>query len=377
MDSFAQELIDAIIDYLPRSHTRSHSLVAKRWRRRCQQRMFASVAFRRERDVVLWCTNIPQDPAGIPSYVQHIEFIAIGRLKSVLFGHVLKCFSKLKSLGMFETTIIDPEELDSPTPFGELCQQITRLTLGSTRLTTTVVSLILSLPNLQELSLSGVGVSGKVFAPMEGLQSGTLRLLGLRNITADVATTLARYPFTSRRISMGSLVDSLGVTHLLAPSSQTLVCLELEGVYFVVDFPVKEVMLTCFQDLLRSHLTGQHPTIHMPQLPALKTLVVKTYVNRLSRRLTDILLSIRSVPQLSSVTFTFAGSPSGNFPTYDAWCGVDNWLAQLARTGVRGEDSLKVEMRMLSEDWPGGEGFLCLFEKAGGEVRVVETLAVC
>ena len=225
MESFAQELIDAIIDYLPRSGMHSCSLVSSRWRRRCQQRTFARVMFWEERDVALWCMNIPQDPGGIPGYVQKVKFFGIDWLKPTLFGRVLECFSKLKSLVMVDTSI--------PLACG-----------------TTAISSILSLPNLQELSLHdvyiglcGVEVRGGVSAPPNGSQRRTLRLLKLHNVTTNVITTLARYPFTFRRIRMGVPVESLSMAQLLEPSSQTLVCLELQGVYSVVDFPIDEVVL--------------------------------------------------------------------------------------------------------------------------------------
>ena len=81
----------------------------------------------------------------------------------------------------------------------------------------------------------------------------------------------------------------------------------------------------------------------MPQLPVLETLVVKSCANNLSNRLADTLLSIRSAPQLSLVSFTFPRSFGRNFPVYNTWRGVDNWLVLLARSGSRERDGLKVE----------------------------------
>jgi len=376
METFAQELIDAIIDHLPRPDMHSCSLVAKRWRRRCQQHTFAHVVICRERHVELWHTNILQDPNGIPSYVQHVEFLRIGWRKLALLSLMLKCFCKLKSLTMVDTVIpLEPEGLDGSAQFGKFGQQITRLALCTIDgATTTMMSLILSLPNLQGLSLNDVDVEGEVSIPPGRSQNRRLQFLELHDVTTNVIGALARYPFASRQISMGALGESLSVTLLLAPSSQTLVSLELKGMYFVVNFPV-EVMLIGFLDLWFYGRAARYPAIYIPQLPALKTLIVETYTNDLSHGLTDILFSIRSVPQLSSVTFTFARLFSGDFPVYDAWRGVDGWLEQLARTEVREKDGLKVEMRVLSEEWPAGDGFLCSFEKAGGEVRVVKVLA--
>jgi len=116
----------------------------------------------------------------------------------------------------------------------------------------------------------------------------------------------------------------------------------------------------------------RYPTIRMLQLPALETLVVETYENNLSNCLTDVLFSIHSAPRLSLVTFTFSTLFRGNFPVYDTWRGVDGWLARLARMCAKEKDGLKVELRLLSQDWPAAEGFLCLLEKAGGEVQAIK-----
>jgi len=297
--------------------------------------------------------------------------------KPILFGRVLKCFSKLKSLAMLGTTIPEPEELDGSIPFGGFGQQISQLILCSIGCaTTTLMSLILSLPNLRELSLNDVETEGESSVPLEGSQSKTLRLLELHDVTANIVATLSRYGFTSRQISMGALAESLSVTQLLAPSSQILACLELNGACYVVGPSVRGVMLTDFQDSwsLRGDRSTRYPTIQMPQLPALETLVVETYTNDLSSRLTDVLFSIHSAPRLSSVTFTFSRLFGSTLPVYDAWRGVDGWLARLAGTGAKEKDGLKVEIRLLSQDWPAAEGFLCLFEKAGGEVQAIKTL---
>lgn len=155
---------------------------------------------------------------------------------------MLKCLSKLKSLAMMlGTTIPEPEELDGSIPFGGFGQQISRLVLSSFGCaTTTVMSLILSLPNLQELSFCGVKTEGEVSAPLEGSQSKTLRFLNLHDTTTNIATALAGYRFASRQISMGALAESLSMVQLLVPSSQILVYLELDGTYSVVGFSAGE-----------------------------------------------------------------------------------------------------------------------------------------
>jgi len=52
--------------------------------------------FTREIDVVRWHTNIPQDPDGIPSYAQDVEFQGIRYwCDPTALGRVLKCFSRV------------------------------------------------------------------------------------------------------------------------------------------------------------------------------------------------------------------------------------------------------------------------------------------
>ena len=86
-----------------------------------------------------------------------------------LFGCVLKCFSKLKSLETVETTLPEPKGLDGSVPFGGFGQHVTRLELSTLGcMATTMMSLILSLPNIQELLLDNVEVVGEVSVPLEG-----------------------------------------------------------------------------------------------------------------------------------------------------------------------------------------------------------------
>jgi len=54
MESLAQELLEAIIDHVPPTSACCHSLVARRWRRRSQQRYFSDLLFTGELEVVRW-----------------------------------------------------------------------------------------------------------------------------------------------------------------------------------------------------------------------------------------------------------------------------------------------------------------------------------
>jgi hypothetical protein len=76
MDSVPQELIDAIIDNVPRSSLPSCSLVAKRWRRKSQRRVLSTICSYHEDQVNRWCTDIPRDSDGISSYVRRVKLKA-------------------------------------------------------------------------------------------------------------------------------------------------------------------------------------------------------------------------------------------------------------------------------------------------------------
>ena len=108
MDSFAQELIDTIIDLVPREDMRSCSLVAKRWTQRSQRHHFDFVILNNEYETPLWEANIPEVPYGIPSYVHRVRVGYILSWKEpAIFGRILKTFGSLESLAM-EGTDIEP-----------------------------------------------------------------------------------------------------------------------------------------------------------------------------------------------------------------------------------------------------------------------------
>ena len=81
MDSLPQEIIDGIIDTVPHSSLRSCSLVAKRWRKRSQQRAFGfgdtQFSSESESEVNRWFADIQSDPNGISSCVKYASFFDI------------------------------------------------------------------------------------------------------------------------------------------------------------------------------------------------------------------------------------------------------------------------------------------------------------
>ena len=112
------------------------------------------------------------------------------------------------------------------------------------------------------------------------------------------------------------------------------------------------------------------PTVHLPPLPALATIQVEIRSGFLSDDLADVLSSIHSAPDLSSIIFKYPKSTTvKDVPTSRTWIDVDKWLARLA-TSVKTRRSLTV----VQTTWPEGnskwEEYLPEFMKAGGELRV-------
>jgi len=110
MNSLPQELIDTVIDNLPLPSLFSSSLVAQQWRRRSQQRALERIKFLSEAQVGRWCTDFPQDPEGIVSYVHVAGFAGIySWYDPTIFGRALKNLGSLTELWLSQTKI--PDEL--------------------------------------------------------------------------------------------------------------------------------------------------------------------------------------------------------------------------------------------------------------------------
>ena len=103
MYSVPQELLNEVINNVPRQDMPASSLVARRWRRPSQQRNFEFVLFLSD-DVIFWEANIPQNPNGIPSYVRHVRFKHFPpRLEPGILSLVLKTFTLMASLDIDNT----------------------------------------------------------------------------------------------------------------------------------------------------------------------------------------------------------------------------------------------------------------------------------
>jgi len=379
MESLAQELLDAIIDDIPPLNVQPCSLVAKRWRKRSQQSYFRRLFFASESQVVRWHTNIPQDPNGIPSYPKQVLFRCIPSWDDpTLFNRVLKCFSRVKTLVILETAVTqdNPYNAVLPTEFG---RGLTSLHLCSPLCTLpTLISLILSLPNLKELFINGgAKVESVVPIPPDAIwRREALELLELSNVPNDVMDSIARCGITSRGLSVSA--GDVAMKRVLANSSETLVELILQGTRNP-GFQNAQVILTSSPDayppLGPSYTVS--PTPRLPPFPALTTIGVGTRSSYPSAHLTSILSCIRSAPALSSVNFSYQNmiEPAAeDIPTSSRWIELDKWLARSAMNAKpEAKGGLVVVLMPWQEDssWE----YLPEFRRSGGELRV--DVAVC
>jgi hypothetical protein len=183
MDSIPQELIDAIINNVPQSSLPSCSLVAKRWRQKSQRRVLSTISFSSEDKVNRWCTDIPRDSDGISSYVRHVKIQNIFRwAEPALFGCMLETLSSLTELSLDGTDI--PDEFLDLISRGEFGKGITALCLDThTARCATMASMILSLPDLKELTVE-CGTVPKGPPPTDSVTpaKGAIRLIGATRI---------------------------------------------------------------------------------------------------------------------------------------------------------------------------------------------------
>lgn len=234
MDSLPQELIDEIINNLPPCHLRSSSLVSKQWRRRSQQRALYHIRFYFEHEVDRWCTNISQGSDGVSSYVKFAGFVFIGQWDNpALFGRALKGFTSLTTLSMCETAIPD----DMPGWISHEDSPITSIRiLFPSRALSTVVSMVLSLPNLREIDIERTdemnhGIASEELFPAFPVArcKGPLDSLRLYGGVDEAAEVIAQLQFTSRCLYLDINLSCL--QRLLTLSSEIVAELTLEGVW--------------------------------------------------------------------------------------------------------------------------------------------------
>lgn len=234
MESLAQELLDAIIDYVPSSCAHHCSLVARRWRKRGQQRYFSDLVFSRELDVFRWYTNIPQDPDGIPSYARDVEFQSIRCWRDPkILGQVLMCFSRVKALTIAETAV-SSGEVQNIVSSGEFGRELTSLFLISPFSTVpTLMPLILSFPNLRELmidSLTQPQPPAQIL-PDKTWKRGPLQSLELSWLWSRETEYIALCGVTSRRIDLS--IGDVMIEKIIACSSETMRELAVQGTWLL------------------------------------------------------------------------------------------------------------------------------------------------
>jgi len=230
MDSIPQELIDSIIDNVPKSSLPSCSLVARRWRQKSQQRLLDTLYFPSEDAMNRWCTDIPQDSDGISSYVRHVKIQDIVCWdEPTLFSRMLGNLSSLTGLSLYQTEI--PDEFPGHISRGEFGKGITTLHFWFPYCTVaTITSIILSLPDLKELSVQAFGLTSEEPLPTYSVTSRRepLHSLELQGNVDEIGEALAKSRFISNCLSLAVHIPDVG--QLLMLSSETLVKLELYGV---------------------------------------------------------------------------------------------------------------------------------------------------
>ena len=230
MDSLAQELLEIIIDYVPPYQARSCSLVARRWRKRSQQLHFGSVVFTGEREVGRWFRNIIQDPDGILSYVQEVEFRCILHwLDATLLGRTLKCFRHARTLKFYETGL-PPSEVQKIVISGDFGKEITSLDFVSTFSTMpTLVQLIFSLPKLTDVVICSPKCDEPAIPAVPNVtwQREPLLSLDLLHPRGGATEFLALCGITSYRVGV-SVGDPM-MEKIVACSSEIMSELQLKG----------------------------------------------------------------------------------------------------------------------------------------------------
>ena len=360
MDALPQELIDEIIDNLPCYSLHSASRVAKRWRRRSQQRLLSAVAFRSQGIVYGWYEETKSDPGGISSYVQSAVFSKVYKWEEpALFSCVLRNFFSLTTLSISLTEIPD-EVLESISHWGEFTHRITTLHLRWLRqcsLSGVILPMIFAFPNLQNLLLDRLSASpGELPQAYPVLQQrrllDSLRVDGCKD---QVTEAIADLQFTPRSLAVD--VRTWSMQKLLVPLSMTLVELVLIGVYSsCVDHKSID---DSFPDQPDTMITDWH-IAHLPPFPALTSLGIHV-PDTLTLHLIHALYSISSAPALASVTIEYTKKlPSKQYhPTWDS---LDRWLVQMAENSTIDGDLV---LTVVQTSWLTPTEFFPKFRRVG------------
>ena len=244
MDSLAQELLDAIIDHVPSPHAHSCSLVARRWRKRGQQRVFSDLklVFSCEEDVIRWCKDIPQDPDGIPSYVRDVQFRGIIPWSDpTILGRVLECLSRVKILKISQTELLCGE-VQSIVSSGTFGRELTSLVFTSPYSTVpSFMPLISSSPNLRELTIEyrrAWRIAPTSLAPEHIWKREPLQSLTLFRPSGEEMEYIVRCGITSHNLDL-YLGDTM-IEKVVACSSGIVEKLALRGAWLLWNYTVWE-----------------------------------------------------------------------------------------------------------------------------------------
>ena len=233
MDSLAQELLDAIIDHVPSPHAHSCSLVARRWRKRGQQRVFSDLklVFSCEDDLIRWCRDIPQGPHGIPSYIRDVQFRGIVPWSDpTILGRVLERLSWMKIL-KFSGTMVPRDEVQRIASSGTFGRELTSLVFTSPfSAVPTLMPLISSSPNLRELTIEyRPSWRTMPLATKHPWKRGPLQSLRLFGLLSEEMEYIARCGITFHKLDLD--VGDRMIEKIVACSSETVEKLVLSGAW--------------------------------------------------------------------------------------------------------------------------------------------------
>ena len=215
-----RDIIDEILDHLAadsgpsirtfRSHLRACALVSKSWIPPCRRHLFRTIYFTLK-DMKRWLETFPVPEESPAHYVRDLRF-SIGKhdVAREKFFEYAPWFENVERMGLYGHGSYEP--LWMP-PVWRLPQSITSLTIRTDTVTLTHLwAIMVQLPNLDELSLSG---------SLAAADGGKLVGIG--------ATLGGRYggKLELYRLDAGSVVDML----LEVPTGLRFTHLEIRGTH--------------------------------------------------------------------------------------------------------------------------------------------------